>query len=183
MYYSRNIEKTAEKYKAKPEEVICADLMCIGYSETDAFNVSHFKILAADPDRNEARMKSLVKSAKFKKIKAERRKMIFGDVAEQDTSDLIDKVQTARLIMRAAMKQQPDSKERIEGLMKYSDLMGFKREETDGDATDYINFFFPLKCDQCPLLQAYNESHKGNEISPVEMNAIVLNRWKDMAEE
>gem|GEM_PF-5619585 len=57
--------------------------------------------------------------------------------------------------MTTALKLPPDSKERIEGLMKYSDLMGYKKDEVESDNTDTINFFLPLKCDKCPLLAAY----------------------------
>ena len=78
--------------------------------------------------------------------------------------------------MKAALKQPSDSKERIEGLMKYSDLMGYKKEEADIDPTENINFFLPMKCDQCPLLYAYNDWLKANgekEVGAVEMGRIM----------
>ena len=90
-------------------------------------------------------------------------------------SELKDKRETARLILKAAMAQDPESKERIEGLMKYSDLMGYKKEEV-ADEIDNINFFFPLKCNQCPLLYAYNEylqSIGETKMASVEMPNII----------
>ena len=91
-----------------------------------------------------------------------------------NSSELIDKTQTAKLIMRAALKQPNDSKERIEGLMKYADIMGYKKDVEEADATESISFFFPLKCNQCPFLFAYNETaSKKDQVRPVEMGRII----------
>ena len=76
--------------------------------------------------------------------------------------------------MTAALKQPNDSKERIEGLMKYADIMGYKRDAEEVDTTESISFFFPLKCNQCPLLITYNESvSKKDQVRPVEMGRII----------
>lgn len=78
--------------------------------------------------------------------------------------------------MKAAMKQPADSKERIEGLMKYSDLIGYKKNDVDDDSTENIHFYLPIKCHQCPLFSYYNQFLKDNgerEIRPVEMEGII----------
>ena len=56
-----------------------------------------------------------------------------------------------------------------------------KKENEQGteDETDAISFFFPAKCNQCPLLYAYNEEMKKNTdsqgkiIRPVEMGRVI----------
>lgn len=55
--------------------------------------------------------------------------------------------------------------------------MGYKKDEADTYATESIEFFLPLKCDQCPLLRSYNEyrkEHKKRELKPVEMGHVML---------
>ena len=91
-------------------------------------------------------------------------------------TELIDKEQTAKMILAAAKQLPENSKGRIEGLMKYSDLMGYKKDDVEGDVTDNISFVFPLKCNQCPLLYSYNEYLKDNklsEVKPVDMTRIM----------
>ena len=80
------------------------------------------------------------------------------------------------MILAAAKNLPENSKERIEGLMKYSDLMGYKKDDVEGDVTNNISFVFPLKCNQCPLLYSYNDYLKENkiqEVKPVEMSRIM----------
>lgn len=160
------------------EDLIYADLRVLGYSENDAFAVAYNSIYgslagnayasACNKVANDRKIKRLIERRK------EQHKSVASIVAEDE--ELMDKTKTARLIMQAAMKQPYDSKERIEGLMKYADIMGYKREEVDENGEETIHFFFPLKCNQCPLLQAYNEQMTkdgGNTVRPIEMNAVI----------
>lgn len=67
------------------------------------------------------------------------------------------------------------SKERGEMFMKYADLTR-KNDAATEESTDAINFYFPIKCDQCPLLTAYNDflrRNKTKEVRPVEMERII----------
>lgn len=160
------------------EDLIYADLRVLGYSENDAFAIAYNSIYGSMAGN--AYTSACNKVANDKKIKRliakrmEQHKSV-ASIAT-DNEELMDKTKTARLIMQAAMKQPYDSKERIEGLMKFADIMGYKREEVDENGEETIHFFFPLKCNQCPLLFAYNEfvkANKGKEVRPIEMNAIL----------
>lgn len=64
--------------------------------------------------------------------------------------------------------------------MKYADLLR-KNDAATEEQTESINFYFPVKCTQCPLLDEYNkyvrklrsEGQKEREIRPVEMEGII----------
>ena len=78
-------------------------------------------------------------------------------------------------ILRSAKQQPVGSKERADLFAKYNEIKA-KNEQGTEDETDTINFVFPLKCNQCPLLYAYNEYLKENnlkEVRPVEMGRIM----------
>lgn len=164
------------------EDLVYADLRVLGYSENDAFAVAYNSIYGSLAGN--AFMAARNKITADKKIQRliARRVEQHKEVASiaTDNEELMDKTRTARLIMQAAMKQPYDSKERIEGLMKYADIMGYKREEADEGGEETIHFFFPLKCNQCPLLQSYNEemAKRGKSIRPVEMGAVIDNAQK-----
>ena len=99
--------------------------------------------------------------------------------------DLLDKRTTAKLILKTALKLPIDSKERIEGLMKYSELMRYKNDDVEGSVTDNIHFFLPMKCSQCPLLKAYNDNKRSNgedAVRPDEMGHIIKNGEKKSTE-
>lgn len=178
MNLSKNKTNEAKRLGIKPEWLIAADLITIGYTEDDAFEISHSRIsMTKSALQNDNIKREMYNSPVFKKalearMEARRENAtVIGDDAE-----LIDKTQTAKLIMRAAMKQPNDSKERIEGLMKYADIMGYKKDDVEAGIDESISFFLPLKCDQCPLLKAYNkeqERHGGDTIRPVEMGRVI----------
>lgn len=59
--------------------------------------------------------------------------------------------------------------------MRYADLTRKNDAATD-EAMDAITFYFPVKCNQCPLFDSYNafmREKKRKEVRPVEMEAII----------
>lgn len=178
MKLSKNKLNEAKRLGIKPEWLIAADLITVGYTEDDAFEISHSLIsMTKSALQNDNIKREMLNSPVFKKA-LEARMEAHNENATVigADSELIDKTQTAKLIMRAAMKQPNDSKERIEGLMKYADIMGYKKDDVEAGIDESISFFLPLKCDQCPLLKAYNEEQKkqgGETIRPVEMGHVI----------
>lgn len=176
MDVSKNLEDKAKKYGASVRDLIMADLVGIGYTENDAYAIAYNGVMPMQVYQvREAREKILKKAGYKRALSARLEQQGMNEHLPVDGEDeLIDKRKTAKLIMNAALKQPNDSKERIEGLMKYADIMGYKRDVEDSDATESISFFFPLKCNQCPLLIAYNDAaSKKDEIRPVEMGRII----------
>lgn len=175
MELSQAKQKEAKKLGTTVQSMLMADLVSIGYSEQDAYVIAYPENIALSATQNKTIRENISASQKFQTLLTQRAEK--NGLAPQTLQDmdLMDKEQTARLIMQSAMKQPADSKERIEGLMKFSDLMGYKKEDT-GDTKDSIMFAFPIKCYQCPLLHAYNEYRKDNgekELRPVEMDRVI----------
>lgn len=182
-------EKEAKRLGINNRELIMADLMCIGYTEKDAYAIAfQGPTMAQNSDLITKQRNEKVKSPKFKRA-LEARKEVHkanGIAVDADLDDdLLDKRTTAKLIMSAAMKQPADSKERIEGLMKYSELMRYKSDDVEGSVTDNIHFFLPLKCNQCPLFVEYNSNRKlegEKPIRPDEMSNMVNGKEQKSAE-
>ena len=162
--------KEARKKGVPVNYLVMASLVSLGYSENDAYIVAFPENLALSPNQNKSIRENIITSSKFKDLLSD--SVAAVNLVPTEDEALMDKEKTARLIMQAAMKQPFDSKERIEGLMKYSDLMGYKREDVEGDATENIHFYLPLKCSQCPLLKEHNEGRR-KPVRPVEMGALL----------
>lgn len=178
MKLSKNKLNEAKRLGIKPEWLIAADLITVGYTEDDAFEISHSLIsITKSALQNDNIKREMLGSPVFRKALEARMDAHRENAAViGEDGELIDKTQTAKLIMRAAMKQPNDSKERIEGLMKYADIMGYKKDDVEAGMDESISFFLPLKCDQCPLLKAYNkemEKQGGETIRPVEMGHVI----------
>ncbi len=177
MELSKQRQAEARKSGVTVQYLVMADLLSIGYSELDAYTIAYPENTALSALQNKSIREKILSSVKFKHLveeKSAQRNIVFMGATSDE--ELIDKKKTAKLILTTALKLPTDSKERIEGLMKYSDLMGYKKDEVENDNTDTINFFLPLKCDKCPLLAAYNEYMKetgGQEIKPVEMGRLL----------
>ena len=180
---SQSKETEAKRLKVEVEDLVMADLMCIGYSKEDAFKTAFCpKVLAMSEDNISKESNQKIHEDAFVRAYNSRKEVhrqdgidVYSDVDD----DLLDKRTTAKLILKTALKLPVDSKERIEGLMKYSELMRYKNDDVEGSVTDNIHFFLPMKCSQCPLLKAYNDNKKssGDDVlRPDEM----ANKIKDM---
>ena len=176
MDVSKNLEDKAKKYGASVRDLIMADLVGIGYTENDAYAIAYNGVMPMQVYQIREAREKILKKVGYKRALSARLEQqgISEHMPTEGEDELIDKRKTAKLIMNAALKQPNDSKERIEGLMKYADIMGYKRDVEESDVTENISFFFPLKCNQCPLLIAYNDAQsKKGEIKPVEMGRII----------
>ena len=172
MELSLALQKKAAKYKVSVQHLVFADLLSIGYSEADAYTIAFPENAILSVQRNIAMRESILKSPRFKKLLEDKS---IQHPTEDDTM-LLDKAETAKMIMKSAMKQPLDSKERIDGLMKYSDLMGYKADGTELDMSKHIQFYLPLKCNQCPLLHDFNKARKEEgktEVKYVEMGRVL----------
>lgn len=79
---------------------------------------------------------------------------------EGEDIELISTEDAARQVLRAAQKLPEGSKERGEMFVKYTELLR-KNSTVDAEPEeDNIRIYLPLKCNDCPLLQEYNERQK-----------------------
>lgn len=178
MELSKQKQNEAKKLNVTTQYMLMADLMSIGYSEDDAYTVAFPENTALSAQQNNGIRKNIVESAKFRKLFENRRSRVKDGIATPVSIEEVELVGTDEVlkeILRSAKQQPLGSKERADLFARYNDIKKENEVGTEKE-TDSINFYFPLKCSQCPLLTAYNDEmrkQKGNEIKPVEMTRVI----------
>ena len=90
----------------------------------------------------------------------------------------------AKEVLLAAKKQPIGSKERADLMAKYNDIRNENKKDIKDPNNDPVQFFFPIACEKCPLLQRYNQFLKNRnegkprdqwdvELKPDEMQRII----------
>lgn len=177
MELSQQKQKEAKKLGVPVSYMLMADLIAIGYNDHDAYTIAYPENAALSAQQNKGIRDNILSSAKFKKVYDERSTLIKSGVtmpAMADEVELISTEEVIKEILISARRQPFGSKERADLFAKYNDIKTKNDVGTVGE--DNISFFFPLKCNQCPLLYAYNEQMKNNggkEIKPVEMGKVL----------
>ena len=178
MELSKTKKTEAKKLGVSVQYLVLADLISIGYSESDAYSVAYPENEALSMQQNNSIRKNILESSKFKKLLETRKQKVMANASSYSflgDIELIGTEETAKEILKVAKQMDEGSKERGEMFMKYADLIR-KNEQGIEDETDVITFAFPLKCNQCPLLYAYNEFLKKQdekEVRPVEMERVI----------
>lgn len=168
----------AKKLKATTAELVFADLLSIGYSEEDAYIIAYPDDQALSLQLQRSNRKDIVGKTRFKQLCDIRRNKNSSYLsAPSDVLDveLVGAEEVAKEILLSAKKQPLGSKERADLFAKYNEIRA-KNEQVVEDSTDSINFSLPLKCNQCPLLYAYNqmlEEQGENKMRPVEMDRVL----------
>lgn len=181
MELSRQKQTEAKKLNVTVQYLVIADLIAIGYSEGDAYSIAFPENESLAEQHNSSIRKSIFESVKFRKLLEGRKSRVKDGIATPvSLSDvkLIDTDEVLKEVLRSARQQPVGSKERADLYAKYNDIKNESEQGTD-DTTDAIEFYFPMKCSQCPLLHSYNEEMKrntdedGNVIRPVEMERVI----------
>lgn len=179
MEHSLSFRKEAKKLNVSESMLAMADLMSVGYKDIDAYKIC-FPENATYPDKQQKSiMENMLASAKFRKLLDVRKTRVKESAipVELDEVSLIDDDEVAKEILRSAMSAPIGSKERAELLIRYSDIRQRNAvDDSDNDGTNAIQFFFPIKCNQCPLLKALNDLRKEYnepEVQAVEMDGLI----------
>ena len=178
MELSLPMKKAAKKLGCPEQYIILADLISIGYSDNDAYTIAYPENASLSAQQNMSIREKIIKSEKFKKVFEDRHANIKSGVAVQiplDDMELVGTEEVLKEILRSAKQQPSGSKERADLFAKYNDIKR-ENEQSVSVQQDAITFAFPIKCYQCPLLQAYNEykkEHGEEEIRPVAMERII----------
>lgn len=165
--------KSVAKFKATFPMVLFAQLVADGFNPTEVCWAIKFGFSpqadTAVVDATAKRImgldsvKALVDSFKEelgkKRIKKENKaltQLISQSIVE--TGELT-KEATAMEILRAAQSMPEGSKERIDGFIKYADIMGFKKTDEKDATIRHTMFYLPATCDKCPLVAWLKEHH------------------------
>ncbi len=180
MEHTLSFRRELKKLNNMPEQyLILADLMAVGHDALDAYIIAYPENRTYQEKQNKAILENILGSARFKKLLDARKSRIKEGIATPvsiDEIENIDKEEVAKEILRTAKAFPVDSKERADLLLKYADLRSAIEQPEEDNPTDSINFFFPLKCNQCPLLQSLNKMREEDgkqKIPAVEMDSII----------
>lgn len=162
MDFSKRIEKEAKKYGVAPQSLILADLCSVGYTEAEAYSIAYAENVALSFLQNQSIRDGITKSGRFKEMMNDRIKALGSRIAIPDGEDieLMSTEEAAKQVLKAAQSLPEASKERGEMFVKYTELLR-KNASVDAEPEeDSIRIYLPLKCNDCPLLQEYNERQK-----------------------
>lgn len=162
--------KEAKGLKVSVQEMVLADLISIGYSEEDAYTIAYPDDAMLNSQAKKSAMNEIIYRDKFKQLCDTRREKNAGFLSVENDAenlDLISAEDVAKEVLLAAKKQPVGSKERADLMAKYNDIRNENKKEIADPNEDPVQFFFPIACEKCPLLQTYNEFiAKKNENKP-----------------
>ena len=152
--------KEAKGLKVSVQEMVLADLLSIGYSEEDAYTIAYPDDAMLNSQAKKSAMNEVINRDKFKQLCDTRREKNASYLSvenEAENIDLISAEDVAKEVLLAAKKQPVGSKERADLMAKYNDIRNENKKEIADPNEDPVQFFFPIACEKCPLLQSYNE--------------------------
>lgn len=160
MEYSPRLKREADKHKVPAQTIVMADLMAIGYTESEAYNIAYSENAALTRQQNISIRENITQSIGFADLVKSRQRAAGraetyeahepGSIMPQMTKDEVASQ------LRAQIELLPDgSKEKADVLMKYADLFSYKKEEKKGEDEEIIRIWMPLTCDICPFKKRY----------------------------
>lgn len=153
MEVSTHLKKKAKGYNTTWQYLAMADLMAIGYSESDAYAIAFSENTALAMQQNNAIKTAIVKSDKFQELLLTRKRALAKNAAtkkdENGDIELIGAEETAREILKIAQSMPEQSKERGEMFVRYADLIR-KNDTQTAEDDERVIIYMPMKCTMCP---------------------------------
>ncbi len=158
MNFSEKFKKEAKAFDVAPEQVLMADLIALGYTKPEAYNIAYTEREVFDIQKNMAHRDGILQDIKFKRMLEERIQRVKSGVTipeKLSEIELISKEEALKEILRSARRLPEGSKERGEMFLKYNEQYS---KLTDKDSnTDSVNIYLPMKCINCQLYADYLE--------------------------
>lgn len=151
MELSARLKNEALKYNVPAQTLVMADLMGIGYSVNEAYNIAYSENASLSKQQNISIRENITGGLNFKKLLKERGKEPVSAV--QTPTELKNQYSKDEIadMLRTQIENLPDgSKEKADVLMKYADLFAYKKEDKKAEDEDVIRIWMPLTCDICP---------------------------------
>lgn len=179
MEHTISWKRELKKLNVVAPMLVMADLIAVGHDAIDAYVIAYPENQELPEKQNKGILDNILASAKFKKLLEDRKSRVKDGSAvpvKLEDIELIEGDEVAKEILRSAKSAPVGSKERAELFMRYDEIRNRNNAEPTEEATDNINFYFPIKCSSCPLLSGLNKmlEEKGDEkIPPAEMDSII----------
>ena len=176
---SPRLKKEAKRIGCEPNHIILADLLLGGYTESEAYDIAYSEDIAKSAKQIIIDRERVLQSDGYKRAYEDRRE---SRKYTTESTDLRDREKVAR-DLNMLINQTTDPKLKAELLMKLADLQQMKKDASAVD-DDPVQFFLPVSCEKCMLLQQFNEylSEKNGslpqdeweiELRPDEMQRII----------
>lgn len=178
MEHSTEFKRELKLLNVEASMLAFADLVALKYKDVDAFKLCYPEYMQYPEKNQQAYMKKILESAKFKKLLDSRKNRIKEGAipVELEDIELIDGDEVAKEILRSAKAAPKGSKERADLFLRYDEIRQRNPVEPEQEETDAINFYFPIKCNQCPLFAKFEEvlhEDVGERVRPYEMAALI----------
>lgn len=162
MELSARLKKEAESRKVPAETLLMADLMAIGYTDNEAYNIAYAENASFSKKQNMSIRENIISTPDYEALVNERRSRIADRVGlpagtASGSTDQMTKDEVASQLRRQIELLPDGSKEKADVLMKYADLFSYKKEEPKNEEEDVIRVWMPLTCDICPLKKKAEE--------------------------
>lgn len=178
MEHTISWKRELKKLNVVAPMLVMADLIAVGHDAIDAYVIAYPENQELPEKQNKGIFDNILASAKFKKLVDERKSRVKDGSAvpvKLEEVELVGTEEVLKEILRSAKQQPVGSKERADLYAKYNDIRKENEQGTE-DETDTVNFFFPIKCNQCPLWIELNkmlEQNGDKKIPAVEMDSII----------
>lgn len=179
MEHSTEFKRELRLLNVEASMLAFADLVALKYKDVDAFKLCYPEYSQYPEKNQQAYMKKILESAKFKKLLDSRKNRIKEGAipVELEDIELIDGDEVAKEILRSAKAAPKGSKERADLFLRYDEIRQRNTVEPEREETDAINFYFPIKCNQCPLFAKFDEvlhEDVGERVRPDEMVSLII---------
>ncbi len=107
MNFSEKIKKEAKKFDVTPEQLLMADLIALGYSKPDAYNIAYTEREIFDIQKNMSHRDGILEDKKFKvMLEARIQRVKSGVTIPEKLSEieLISKEEALKEVLRSARK-------------------------------------------------------------------------------
>lgn len=158
MVFSEKFKKEAKTAGITPQDLLMADLLSIGYSESDAYNIAYPEREVWNVEKNMSNRDGILNDKKFKVVLEQRiQRQRSGVMIPQKLAEveLISREEALKEMLVAAKQMAIGSKERGDMFSRYQDALAKMQETTNnGDA---VLIYLPLKCIKCQLYADFIE--------------------------
>ena len=158
MEFSEKFKKEAKKFGLAPQQILMADLISIGYTDAEAFNIAYADRDMLSVEANMSYRDGILNDKKFKAMLEQRIQRVRSGVTipeKLSEIQLISKEEALKEVLRSARRLPEGSKERGEAFLKDNEQYAKLTEQ--GENGDTINIYLPLKCHHCSLFVDHME--------------------------
>jgi len=156
MNFSERFKKQAKQYDVAPEQVLMADLIALGYTDAEAYNIAYTEREILDIQKNMSHRDGILADRKFRAMLEARIQRVKSGVTipeKLSEIELISREEALKEVLRSARRLPEGSKERGEAFLRYNEQYAKLTEKSEGG--DSVNIYLPLKCIHCQLYADY----------------------------